>query len=69
VIFIGYDTGTGRAEDLLKARPGWKDISAVRNGKVYSDVSLDLYMRPGPRLVEGMSEFEKRIYSAPGGKR
>lgn len=37
----------------LKARPGWKHLPAVKNGRVFA-VNPDLLSRPGPRLLLGL---------------
>jgi iron complex transport system substrate-binding protein len=39
--------------EAVKNRPGWKKVSAVRNGSLY-EVSRDCISRPGPRLVESL---------------
>ncbi|NLM52589.1 MAG: cobalamin-binding protein [Firmicutes bacterium] len=42
-------------EEIL-AREAWRDIAAVKNGRVY-DVDGDLVTRPGPRIVQGLEEL------------
>ncbi|RLF16319.1 MAG: hypothetical protein DRJ97_01070 [Thermoprotei archaeon] len=37
----------------FKARPGWSQIKAVQRGEVYV-VDENLFVRPGPRLVDGL---------------
>jgi iron complex transport system substrate-binding protein len=41
-------------EDLpiLESQPGWSDLQAVRNGRVYIADGNQYFNRPGPRLVE-----------------
>jgi iron complex transport system substrate-binding protein len=41
-------------------RDDWKDITAVKNEKVFA-VDDNLLNRPGPRLVEGAKEIKKKI--------
>lgn len=36
----------------LTARAGWRDLSAVRTGRVYAADGHHFFNRPGPRLVE-----------------
>jgi len=43
-------------------RFGWSSIAAVKNNRVYNDISPDLFLRPGPRLVEGLKEIHERLY-------
>jgi iron complex transport system substrate-binding protein len=37
----------------LKRQPGWADLPAVRNGRVYAVDANSYFARPGPRVVEG----------------
>ena len=39
------------ADESWLGRPGWREVSAVREGRVLS-VNGDLFNRPGPRLAE-----------------
>ena len=48
---------------LLEARMGWNKITAVKNRRVYNDIDPDVALRPGPRIVDGLRELYKRIYS------
>ncbi|MCK4457205.1 MAG: ABC transporter substrate-binding protein [Thermoplasmata archaeon] len=45
----------------IKARPGWSDISAIQNDKVFA-VDGDLISRPGPRIVDGLEELAHLIH-------
>ena len=38
----------------LVARPGWKNLPAVKSGRVYVTDGNAYFSRPGPRLVDGM---------------
>lgn len=44
-------------------RMGWSKIEAVKNGRVYDDLSEDLLLRPGPRVVEGIFELALRLHT------
>jgi len=46
----------------LKSRPGWQNMTAVRENRIYNDIDSDTLLRPAPRLVEGLRELEKRFY-------
>jgi iron complex transport system substrate-binding protein len=37
----------------LSAYPGWADLPAVRNSRVYAVDANSYFARPGPRVVEG----------------
>ncbi|NTV01263.1 MAG: cobalamin-binding protein [Chlorobiaceae bacterium] len=45
----------------IRKRTGWAGIAAVRNGRVYGDFDNNLYLRPGPRVLEGISGL-KRLF-------
>ncbi len=47
---------------LLGGRFGWKEISAVKNNRLYNDINPDLLLRPGPRVAQGVKEIYKRLY-------
>lgn len=51
---------------LASNRYGWKDINAVKNGRVFNDISADILLRPGPRIVIGLEEIYKRLYPGNG---
>ncbi|MDP9008233.1 MAG: cobalamin-binding protein [Pseudomonadota bacterium] len=40
--------------ELLKSRPGWNDLPAVRKHRVYAVDGNAYFARPGPRLVDGV---------------
>jgi iron complex transport system substrate-binding protein len=39
---------------LLKSRPGWNDLPAVRDHRVYAVDANAYFARPGPRLLDGL---------------
>jgi len=48
---------------LVKQRFGWDKIDAVKNGRVFNDIDPDTLLRPGPRIVQGLENIYKRLYS------
>jgi iron complex transport system substrate-binding protein len=58
-IILG-DARYGVTPESIAQRPGWENLSAVRNGKVlpFND---DLVSRPGPRLVDALEELAKLL--------
>jgi iron complex transport system substrate-binding protein len=50
----------------LLGRPGWGDLSAVRNGRVFVADGHHFFNRPGPRLVES-AEIIAACIDADGG--
>lgn len=62
VIILGYMSAGIPAAGAVSGRLGWRDINAVRYGRVYDDIDSDLLFRPGPRMVRGVEELYKRFY-------
>ncbi|GIV61198.1 MAG: periplasmic-binding protein [Rhodothermaceae bacterium] len=46
---------------LLAAHPTWHLLPAVREGRIYS-FAPDLFLRPGPRLVDGACLLARRLH-------
>ncbi|WP_309492925.1 cobalamin-binding protein [Candidatus Hecatella orcuttiae] len=51
----------GVSPEELKARPGWSEIEAVKNDRIYQ-IHPDLLSRPGPRIVNGLEALAKAIH-------
>jgi iron complex transport system substrate-binding protein len=49
---LNLDKVVSKAEQLLDY-PGWGDLPAVRDGRVYAVDANSYFARPGPRVVEG----------------
>lgn len=62
VIFLAHCDDPRRAVEFIARRPGWSELKAVRAGRVYADLDMDLLLRPGPRLVEGLEALISRLY-------
>jgi iron complex transport system substrate-binding protein len=58
-IILG-DARYGVSPESIAQRPGWENLSAVKNGQVvpFND---DLISRPGPRLVDALEELAKLL--------
>lgn len=55
VMPCGFDLERAVSEmHWLAERPGWRDLRAVRNGRVYAADGNQYFNRPGPRLVESL---------------
>ena len=61
-ILLG-DARYGVSPESIAQRPGWENLSAVKNGQVvpFND---DLVSRPGPRLVDALDELAKLLRPA-----
>jgi iron complex transport system substrate-binding protein len=60
-IFMTYMDKSSPLE-LVEKRFGWKSVDAVKNKKVFNDISSDVMLRPGPRVVEALKEMNRRLY-------
>ncbi len=60
VIVLG-DAAYGVCPDLVAARPGWADITAVREGAI-RPVNDTVITRPGPRLAEGLASLARAVH-------
>lgn len=55
VMPCGYDLDRAVSEyRKTEMPPGWGNVSAVRNGRVYALNATAYFSRPGPRLVDGL---------------
>jgi iron complex transport system substrate-binding protein len=61
IIVLGSATYGGQTPELVAARAGWENLSAVVNGAVYT-FDDNLVSRPGPRVVDGLEELAKLIH-------
>jgi iron complex transport system substrate-binding protein len=58
-ILLG-DARYGVSPESIAQRPGWENLSAVKNGNVFP-FNDDLVSRPGPRLVDALEELAKTL--------
>ena len=59
----GFDIERTRAEmHWLSARPGWKRLRAVREGRVFLADGNQYMNRPGPRVVESLRIFAEILH-------
>jgi iron complex transport system substrate-binding protein len=59
VVSLGYMGGV-KKEDFEK-RPGWGDISAVKNNRI-CEIDENTVVRPGPRIVQGLEQLARFIH-------
>lgn len=60
IIILG-DANYGVTPDQVKQRPGWSNITAVKNGNV-KPIDDNLVSRPGPRIGDGLQALAKLIH-------
>jgi iron complex transport system substrate-binding protein len=58
-IILG-DARYGVSPESIAERPGWENLSAVKNGQIFP-FNDDLVSRPGPRLVDALEELAKLL--------
>ncbi|MGQ9588170.1 MAG: ABC transporter substrate-binding protein [Thermoplasmata archaeon] len=60
---IVYTTGvmSTTTKESIVSRPGWSDISAVENDKIFT-IDDNLLSRYGPRIVDGLEELAAIIH-------
>jgi iron complex transport system substrate-binding protein len=58
-IILG-DAKFGTTPESIAQRPGWANLSAVKNKQVFP-FNDDLLSRPGPRMVDGLEELAKLL--------
>lgn len=62
VIACMYMSRKVRAAESLMNRPGWQYVAAVKNGRVYDRFQNSLFLRPGPRVLEGIRQLHAILY-------
>jgi len=65
VVILSHCDDTAGAAAGLGRRPGWAGVSAVKSGRVWGDLDMDLLLRPGPRLPEGLAALAERFRRTP----
>lgn len=58
---MGSEQG-GVTIDMVKARPGWGAISAVKTGRIVPLEDVNIVNRPGPRAVDGLDFLARTIH-------
>jgi iron complex transport system substrate-binding protein len=67
VIVLGY-MNPEEPNEALAGRIGWSKVAAVRSGSVISDIPSDLFLRPGPRVIEGAKALSRRLHGVAAEK-
>ena len=63
VLPCGFDLPRTRAElSPLLAQPGWSELRAVRDGRVYLVDGNQYFNRPGPRLVDSLELMAEMLH-------
>jgi iron complex transport system substrate-binding protein len=62
VIACMYMSKNLSAASKLMERPGWSSVAAVQHHQVYDQFDNNLFLRPGPRVLEGIAQLHRTIY-------
>lgn len=61
-VIMGPDSqGLKLTPDVIAQRPGWADVRAVRDGRIYL-LDGDIVSRPGPRLADALEALAAALY-------
>jgi iron complex transport system substrate-binding protein len=63
VIACMYMARESSAVDKVMNRPGWGSVAAVKNHRVYDRFDNSLFLRAGPRVLEGIAQLYRTIYA------
>ncbi len=61
VIACMYMSKQGDVAVQVASRPGWEHVTAVKNGSVFDNLDNSIFLRPGPRVLEGIVQLRKLI--------
>lgn len=59
-VIVVPESGTAGGVEALADQPGWRDLEAVRQGRVVA-VPADLFNRPGPHLAVAARALERAL--------
>jgi iron complex transport system substrate-binding protein len=61
-VIVLADHNYGQTVEMVKERPGWEDIAAVKEGNIIEIANDDIVSRPGPRLVGGLEFLARALH-------
>ncbi len=61
-VVVLADAGFGETADTVKARPGWSDVSAVKNGRIVEVADINIVSRQGPRIAEAVEYVAQELH-------
>jgi iron complex transport system substrate-binding protein len=61
VICCMYMSRETPAAEKIRLRTGWSEVSAVRSGRIYDKLDNNIFLRPGPRILEGIARMKEMI--------
>ena len=61
IVFCFFMAGNMPVRQIILRQPGWSHIKAVRDGRVYDGFDNHVFLRPGPRVMQGLEVIKKQI--------
>ncbi|UCC71822.1 MAG: cobalamin-binding protein [Gemmatimonadota bacterium] len=61
IVLLSYTEEIPVDAERLRAAPGWRDLQAVRDGRVLQ-IDANLYNRPGPRVTEAARQLARLLH-------
>jgi iron complex transport system substrate-binding protein len=61
VILCLYMSEDARPRARVLARAGWETVAAVRHGRIHDRFDVDILLRPGPRVLDGIAQLRARL--------
>ncbi|NQU73803.1 MAG: ABC transporter substrate-binding protein [Candidatus Omnitrophica bacterium] len=62
-IILGYMSGDpANTISVVMNRFGWHGVNAVKKKRIICDINPALFLRPGPRVIEGIEQIHNRLY-------
>jgi iron complex transport system substrate-binding protein len=61
-VVVLADHNYGETAEMLQERPGWGEISAVKEGRIIEITDDDIVSRPGPRIVDGLEFLARALH-------
>lgn len=61
-VILALDSYYVDVDKVIKKRPGWEGIKAVREGRIIGQLDLDMINRPGPRSAEAVEKIAQALY-------
>ncbi|KAF0134973.1 MAG: iron complex transport system substrate-binding protein [Candidatus Saganbacteria bacterium] len=63
IVIFGDSLNNEESIRCFLAQPGSKNIRAVKSGRIYyKGINPDLFLRPGPRIINGLEEIAKTLH-------
>ena len=59
LILCVFETAGRAPLSIFDSQTGWKALSAVREGRVYTVPDLNTVSRPGPRVLQGLGQLKE----------